>query len=391
LLGLFTLTGPILSVFSDALVDADARAFAALMRHIKKVDRYGTAIMMQVENEVGLLGDSRDRSPLADAAWHQQVPAELMAYLREHRANLKPSLSELWGRQGFRETGTWAEVFGNDRLAEEVFMAWAFGRYIDRVARAGTAEHPLPMYANAWLGPQPNAALPGQFPSGGPVARMMDVWKVAAPSLVLLAPDIYVTDFAGTLADFKRADNPIFIPEARLDAGNLFVALGQYGAIGFAPFGIEDGADDHEIFKAYGVLSEMTAQIASAQSQGRIRGFKLDSGTKQKDALGGYEISISGPRGTLGAFGPGTGTDAQATASGYGLLMHSGPDEFLVVGKGISIDFSAPNAVVEIDSAQEGTFKNGDWVAGRTLNGDERYFLFPGDDLRIVRLRLLRR
>jgi beta-galactosidase GanA len=74
----FPINGPVLSVFSEALAVADARAFAALMRHIKQVDRSGTVTMMQVENEVGLLGDSRDHSPLADAAWSQPVPPALL-------------------------------------------------------------------------------------------------------------------------------------------------------------------------------------------------------------------------------------------------------------------------------------------------------------------------
>jgi beta-galactosidase GanA len=234
------LNGPVISVFGKALVEADARAFAALMKHIKSVDNDQTVIMMQVENEVGLLGDSRDRSALADAAWKQQVPDALLSYLAANRSKLRPSLLETWGRQGFRRKGSWAEVFGSDSAAEEVFMAWAFGRYVETVAKAGAREHPLPMYANAWLGPQPGALEPGMYPGGGPVARMMDVWKAAAPSLSLLAPDIYIDDFNGTLTDFKRSDNPIFIPEARVDAGNLFVALGQYDAVAFSPFGIED-------------------------------------------------------------------------------------------------------------------------------------------------------
>ncbi|MBB5685930.1 DUF5597 domain-containing protein [Sphingobium boeckii] len=379
-----------LSAFNDRLAEADARAFAALMRHIKKVDRDQTIIMMQVENEVGLLGDSRDRSAQANAAWSQQVPAELMAYLRTHRNMLKPSLVELWGRQGFRETGSWAEVFGSDPLAEEVFMAWGFGRYVDRVAKAGAAEYALPMFANAWLGPQPGALVPGQYPSGGPVARMMDVWKAAAPSLALLAPDIYVKEFDETLALYRRADNPIFVPEAKLDAGNLFIALGKHAAIGFSPFGIEDAPDGHDVFNAYRTLNGMTGPIARAQAEGRIRGFKLPVGGKWEERLGGYDISITGPGSTLGAFGAGTGAEAVKT-SGYGLIIQQSDDEYLVVGRGIAIKFAAPDREVEIDSAQEGTFENGRWIAGRTLNGDERYALFPTDDLRIVRMKLLRR
>ena len=385
------LNGPVLSVFSDTLLRSDARAFAALMGHIKQVDRDQTVIVVQVENEVGMVGDSRDRSPLANAAWNKPVPAALTSYLAAHRADLRPGLQEAWGRQGFRRTGTWAEVFGTDSAADEIFMAWAFGRYVETVAKAGAAEYPLPMYANAWLGPQPGASNPGDYPSGGPVARMMDVWKAAAPTLALLAPDIYVDDFSGTLSDFHRTNNPVFVPEARFDAGNLFVALGQYDAISFSPFGIEDGAEDNEVFQAYRLLNEMTGLVADAQRDGRIRGFKVAAGARQLEKLGGYDLAISQQRGTLGAFGPGTGSAEQAKASGYGLVVNSGPDEFLIVGRAVSIAFTAPNAKVEIDSAQEGEFKDGRWTPGRTLNGDERFFLFPGDSLRIVRVKLLRR
>jgi hypothetical protein len=391
LAGRFPLNGPILSVFNDRLAEADARAFAALMQHIKQVDKAGTVIMVQVENEVGLLGDSRDRSALANAAWARPVPRELIAYLRAHRASLNPWLLDLWKRQGFREQGTWAEVFGEDRAAEEVFMAWGFGRYVDRVARAGAAEHALPAYANAWLGPKPGAEQPGQYPSGGPVPRMLDVWKAAAPSLALLAPDIYIDDFTGVLTDYKRADNPIFIPEAKIDAGNLFVALGQFDAIGFNPFGIEDGADGHDLFKAYAVLGERTGQPPAAQAEGRIRGFKITARQVNRETLGGYTVSISGPFDTRGLFGAGTGTAAAPPEAGYGLIIHSGPDEFTVVARGVTLNFAAANAKVETDAVQEGAFKDGQWVPGRTLNGDERYFLFPNDSLRTVRIRLLRR
>lgn len=380
-----------LSVFSDALVEADARAFAALMRHIKTIDPDHTVIMMQVENEVGLLGDSRDRSPLAGKAWAQQVPRALLTYLKAHRAGLRPGLVDAWGRNGFRESGSWAQVFGSDKVADEIFMAWHFGRYVDRVAKAGSAEYGLPMFANAWLGPQAKSPEPGDYPSGGPVARMMNVWKAAAPSLGLLAPDIYVDAFDETLADFKRQDNPIFIPEAKFDAGNLFVALGRHDAIAFSPFGIEDGADDSEVFKAYGLLNEMTRPIATAQAEGRIRGFKIAPGAQRKEALGGYEINLSGPFSTVGAFGVGTGHEASVKGDGYGLIIQSEKNEFLIVGRGISARFTAPEERVEIDTVVEGRFSAGQWVPGRTMNGDERYFLFPNDGLRIVKITLLKR
>lgn len=53
----------ILSTFGQATMKADSRAFAAVMRHLREVDgRDHTALMIQVENEVGVLGDTRDHS-----------------------------------------------------------------------------------------------------------------------------------------------------------------------------------------------------------------------------------------------------------------------------------------------------------------------------------------
>ena len=176
------LPSPNLSAFGTETLNADARAFRALMRHIREVDPHHTVIMMQVENETGILGDSRDRSPLAEAAWNKPVPAELMQFLNRNRANLLPELTAVWGAHGFKTSGTWAEVFGTDRQADEVFMAWHVGSYVGKVVAAGKEELALPMYANAWLGPQPGMDLPGQYPSGGPVARMIDIWHAAAPS-----------------------------------------------------------------------------------------------------------------------------------------------------------------------------------------------------------------
>ncbi len=381
---------PILSVFDRDLVAADARAFAALMRHIREVDRQGTVIMVQVENEVGLLADSRDRSGLANAAWQAQVPADLMSYLQRNRKALKPHLEQLWGRQGYRTGGTWAEVFGTDKAADEVFMAWGFSRYVDSVARAGAAEHSLPMFANAWLGPNPRAPEPGDYPTGGPVARMMDVWRAGAPSLAFLSPDIYIDDFAGTLADFSRPDNGIFVPEARPITGNLFVALGEYKAIGFSPFGIEDVMPGSDLAQAYAVLRPMLSNIAAAQAAGTIRGFKFAQGGRHELTLGAYKIAISGPVRTTGLMGEGTGSE-QAKTESYGLIIQEGDDDFLIVGRGILPSFSAVGAKVELDSAQEGTFVDGRWAPGRTLNGDERFELFSPSKTTAVRIRLLRR
>jgi hypothetical protein len=103
----------LLSTFGDASRDADARAYRALMRHIKEADgQQHTVLMMQVENEVGVLRDSRDRSEPANKAFAGPVPKELMDYLRKHKDTLAPELREVWAANGSKTSGTWEEVFG---------------------------------------------------------------------------------------------------------------------------------------------------------------------------------------------------------------------------------------------------------------------------------------
>ena len=149
--------------------------------------------MVQVENESGLLSDSRDRNALAEAAWAAPVPSELLAHVRATPAG-STSARRLWESHGAAESGTWSEVFGDTPAAEEIFMAWAIATYVEHLAARGRAIADIPMYANAWLGPQPGQDTPGQYPSGGPTSTVLDVWRAAAPSLAFLGPDIYVHD-----------------------------------------------------------------------------------------------------------------------------------------------------------------------------------------------------
>jgi hypothetical protein len=286
----------------------------------------------------------------------------------------------VWKRNGSRAEGTWEEVFGAGPEAEEIFMSWAFARFVDRVAVAGTTEYPLPMFTNTWLGPQPNATAPGQYPSGGPVARMMDVWKLGAPTLALLAPDIYIDDFIGTLTDFAASDNALLVPEARPDPGLPFLAVGAFNALGFSPFGIEDLPVDHDVFRTYQVLEPVSRLVLDAQAENRLHGFQIRTGEQQTISIGGFEITINGPFDTRGMFGV-----------GYGLVLQTGKNEFLGIIRGASLRFSRTDSEVELDRVEEGQFRDGTWVPGRVLNGDERHFMFPKDELRTVRLALLRR
>src|SRR3954466_5458640 len=56
----------ILSAFSKNNLDADMKAFSALMKHIKETDKTQTVIMVQVENEIGMLTEARERTAESD-------------------------------------------------------------------------------------------------------------------------------------------------------------------------------------------------------------------------------------------------------------------------------------------------------------------------------------
>ena len=253
----------ILSTLSESNLQADARAFAALMRHVREVDKNHRVIMVQVENEVGLLGDSRDRSPAANEAFGKPVPKEFMDYLQKHKEdrlpalsknafgefrfgppesadNLLPEFRKIWEAAGFKTSGTWEEVFGKGVQTDEIFMGWNYARYLDQVAEAGKREYPIPMFVNAWLN-APADKGPGDYPSGGPQAHMHDIWRAGAPHLDMLCPDIYMPNFAELAARYSRSGNPLFVPESAGDihgAANAFYAIGQYKAVGYSSMGI---------------------------------------------------------------------------------------------------------------------------------------------------------
>jgi beta-galactosidase GanA len=220
-------------------MEADARAFTAVMKHLREVDgEADTVLMMQAENEVGVLGDSRDRSAAANQAFAGQVPKELITYLQQHRDTLIPEFRRVWETAGAKNSGTWEQLFGAGSETDKIFMAWNYGRYVQYVAAAGNAQYPIPMYVNAWLA-RPDAS-PGQYPSGGPLPEVMDVWKAAGNAIDIYAPDIYAPNFAEWCDRYHRAGNPLFIPETLGGAAgkaHVFCAIGQHEAIGrFFPF-----------------------------------------------------------------------------------------------------------------------------------------------------------
>ena len=82
---------PILTTLGENTREADGKAFAAMMRHLKEVDaKEQTVIMIQMENEVGLHGHPRDYCPLAEKAFKGAVPKQLTDWLTANKAKLLP-------------------------------------------------------------------------------------------------------------------------------------------------------------------------------------------------------------------------------------------------------------------------------------------------------------
>ena len=360
-----------LSTFSENTLEADSEAFAAFMRHLKEIDaEEQTVLMVQIQNEVGLLGDTRDRSAVANRAFADPVPQELMDYLMANKSHLKPHLLALWGAKGFPTKGNWTEVFGRGKATDEIFMAWQYATYINHIAQQGKAEYALPMFVNAWLG-QEAKGVPGKYPSGGPVARVMDIWKAGGPNLDLLAPDIYAF-FKERVADFRRDDNPLLIPEAtpmwlgdRYSAPALaFYAIGEGHALGFGPFGLDFPLydEDHPIGVAYETLQNLMPEIIKAYGTPNLRGVLKEGDEKETHlAIGPYAFNIR--------YQP-------EVEHGYGLILRTGKNQFIIAGNGIRVIFAPENPQrhpgISVGMVEEGKLdSNGAWQRRRLTGGGE--------------------
>lgn len=393
----------ILSAMAPATLEADQKAFAALMAHIKAVDdKRNTVLMTQVENEIGMLPVARDYGPLADAAFKGPVPAELMAYLQQHRDTLAPQMKQLWEEQGAKTSGTWAEVFGPGHQAEEIFTAWTYARFTDALTRAGKGAYAMPMYVNVALN-RPGR-LPGEYPSGGPLPHLIDVWKAGAPALDFLAPDIYFPNFVDIVNIYKRPDNPLFIPEANNAdhpqvAGNAFYAIGKLDAIGFGPFSIES-VDEKPgaLGEAYGLLEQLSPHILAAQGLGRMSAFRPRALYDETlvyepvtEKIGDYRFTVAFADIQKPVATPDTGNAG-------GIIIQTGPEDYLIAGQGVTVTFAPVGpgpSLAGIDSAWEGHFDaQGNWVPGRLLNGDQthqgRHIRLPVGDFQIQKVRLYR-
>jgi len=371
----------ILSTLSPETRLCDARAFAALMRHVRDRDSdRQTVLMVQVENEVGYLGAGRDRSSEANRLFAAQVPEPLVRALAAKRLQLSPELAAHFNERG----QNWKQVFGD--AADEVFMAWNYATYIEAVVRAGKNEYALPMYVNAQL-PAPLERA-GEYPSGGPHPSYLEVWRAAAPTIDFYSPDIYWPDFQYWVQRYEIPSNAIFIPEARIESApyNALYAYGQGHAFGFGPFGVDslrgpakEENPKPELTETYELLDSIRDLLPAAQAAGLTRGLVLHTTSlrpTQTVALGGYLFDATLSRSWAAR--------TIITDDGAMLILEASANEFYVVGSGLTVsiarDPDVDAGIAGIESVEQVSRASGKWITERRLNGDQTN---PGRQLQL--------
>lgn len=345
----------IASAFSEAVYEADHHAFSQWMQHIATVDKEeGTVIMIQIENEIGMLEDARDYSREANKIFNAPVPAEFMTYLQKNKKALHPQMLKKWESQGCKKQGYWQEVFGADIYTDEIFMAWHYAKYVEGLAQTARSIYNIPLYVNAAMNSR--GRKPGEYPSAGPLAHLIDVWHCGAPSIDILAPDLYDNGFTDWVARYKLHNNPLFIPEIRLTDNNsvrAFYIFGEHDAIGISPFSIEDGSDspNSPLVQSYAKLTELMPLLTKYQGKGLMKGLLFDSENKER-IIADDDLTITArhfftlpwdPRATNGSIWP----------EGGGILLKLSKNEYIVAGSGIVLEFAKTSEKQTIEKQKQ--------------------------------------
>lgn len=330
----------IASAFSENVYQADSRAFKAWLSHLADVDKDGTVLMVQIENEIGMLEDARDYSAAAQGEYDKGVPSQLIAFLEKNKKSLHPQLLERWRENGMKRAGSWREVFGDDIYSDEYFMAWNYAAYVERLAREARDILGRPLYINAAMNSR--GRKPGEYPSAGPLAHLKDIWHAAAPTVDILSPDLYDKGFTDWVAQYHTSDNPLFIPEIRRFDGNAaqaYYIIGEHDAIGISPFSIENGSDSPQStpVRGYAALRDLMPLLVKYQGKGVMNGFYFDNDSTER-ILRHDGLKITANHYFTLPWEP-RATDGSEWMPVGGVIIRLAPDEYIIAGTGIVVKF----------------------------------------------------
>ena len=332
----------IASAFSENVFQADNHAFAEWMKFIANYDKEeSTVIMIQIENEIGMLESARDHSKAANKAFNAPVPADFISYLQANKEKLHPQMLQKWESQGCKKDGIWEDIFGADIYTDEIFMAYHYAKYVERMAQTARSIHDIPLYVNAAMNSR--GRQPGEYPSAGPLAHLIDVWHCGAPSIDILAPDLYDDGFTGWVSQYHRHNNPLFIPEITLtdnDGVRAYYIFGEHDAIGISPFSIEDGSDSPNsmLVAGYKHLKELAPLIARYQGKGAMKGLLFDQNNKER-ILEMDDLILTCRHNFTLPWDP-RATDGSIWPEGGGLIIRLAKNEYIIAGNGIVVEFA---------------------------------------------------
>ena len=322
----------IASCFSEQVFQTDSKAFEALVKHICETGS-DVVTMLQVENEIGMLENARDYSPLAKETYNKGVPKELISYLNKNQKILHP-----WLKARFNVKGkTWTEVFGDDIFTDEIFMAYYYAKYVGRLCETARQYTKMPLYVNAAMNSR--GRQPGQYPSAGPLAHLIDLWHCGAPQLLCLAPDIYDTGFKGWADKYALHNNRLFIPESRCcenSGARAMYVFGEHQALGFSPFAIDQASanETESITKAYAILRQIEI-VRRKYSWGLL----FDQEDKER-IIKDDDITITCRHYFTLPWDP-RATDGSTWPEGGAILMKLSDNEYLLAGSGVVVTFAS--------------------------------------------------
>lgn len=320
---------------AEATWTADRNALVAVAQYLRDHDQQDTVILLQIENESGILGSPRCFCDTCNQLF---------------------------------EEGRYAERFGRD--ADEALSVVCFATYIDRLAREVKTVKSLLCYTNAWLS-QSAGRVPGTYPSGGPVPQMLQLYREQLRHLDFVAPDIYAEsarDFSRIASQYAEGAHPLYIAEHSSSLSgraerNAFYALAKAGAIGFDPWAIDSpypemygeplvdpvghewGRQAYWLRDSYVAIGRAIAPIVEAQGTDKLFCFVQEPGERGTVYAGEFcTLQI-------------TFHDRENMSRGF--VVERSPTEYLLIGTGFSVRFRQPgrDAAVPVQRADFGYFE----------------------------------
>jgi hypothetical protein len=353
-------------------------------------------IAVQVENE---MPNGWDWSIEANAAFKEQVPKELLDYLKANDTpKFDPSKlgSFAYSRyhdNGSRTSGTWEEVFGNKPLppdpradgasdARLAMGAYYAGKYIEAVVRKAKEALNIPMYANAWCGESPCDS------------AYMDIFHIGCPSLDGMGPD----SPGDNLFQWVRPWNMLVEPEFSAPE-NYFRALSLGALLNGHYFANEVEVGARAPIGA--VVRAMEPVLVTKRNPGDLLGFYppgSNHGKRLPKAGHSWEQDYQNLKVKFTLTGD-TADDtylphtAGPVLGPNGLIMRMAPEEYVITSTKVDVVLRrADGSDIATALAEQGHFESGKWVKDKDLtpetDGKSLMLKFPTANMQYGQIRI---